>query len=196
MLALGLVVMRGWPASSEPRAKGTVNHKLAHSCSGQDSGKLPIFKWARYDQRIGRAIISSLRAKRSNPLRRLSLDCFVASFLAMTRLPDCSVCSRCDNELHYVRLRIGANFSLHPAQAMEGCGWFRSTKPRECLSPNTNGEKIDENRCNAKCRFATGRDRAGRSDTITTAASRGGLFARQKFRPAQLVCVRRGGQAG
>jgi hypothetical protein len=35
---LGLVVMRGWPALSEPRVKGTVNHKLAHSYGGQDSG--------------------------------------------------------------------------------------------------------------------------------------------------------------
>src|SRR5579862_5370173 len=43
MLALGLVVMRGWPASSEPRGEGRVNHKLAHPCSGQDSGLLPIF---------------------------------------------------------------------------------------------------------------------------------------------------------
>src|SRR5580704_46100 len=47
----GLVVMRGWPASSEPRGEGRVNHKLAHPDSGQDSGELPTFKWAVYRPR-------------------------------------------------------------------------------------------------------------------------------------------------
>src|ERR1700675_4503336 len=42
----GLVVMRGWPASSEPRGEGRVNHKLAHPYGGQDGGNLPTFKWA------------------------------------------------------------------------------------------------------------------------------------------------------